>query len=133
MPFIWPPLLMSAMYSAYEYVPPWKEALSSTRCQKKRDSTCWSPSRQMTSLPEPTLASLSPLTMEVTRLATSLPLSRSFTAAMLAPSRVASPNRLWRSPESTARPTHRYLRAASGERSERRAKRAASEASTKEG
>ncbi len=38
------------MKSSYENVPPLNEALSSMRCQKKRDSSPWSPSRTMVTL-----------------------------------------------------------------------------------
>ena len=45
-----PPECTNCMKSSYENVPPLKEALSSMRCQKKRDSRPWSPSRTIVTL-----------------------------------------------------------------------------------
>jgi hypothetical protein len=45
-----PPEFTNCTKSSYENVPPLNEALSSMRCQKKRDSSPWSPSRTMVTL-----------------------------------------------------------------------------------
>ena len=93
------------MYSAYVQFPPWNVALSSTRFQKNRCSTDWSPSLQIVREPGEGRRVRRVETMEETREATSEPTDWRVIFDMSTPSRVGTAKRDWRRPVSAARPT----------------------------
>lgn len=100
------------MKSSYENVPPLKEALSSMRCQKKRDSSPWSPSRTMVTLANRhwgVSSSRRAETRALRREAKSLPIFCSPTCDMSTPSNELIPNKELSMAGSDDLPTHRNM------------------------
>mmetsp|Transcript_15915 Transcript_15915/g.35093 ORF Transcript_15915/g.35093 Transcript_15915/m.35093 type:complete len:205 (-) Transcript_15915:1960-2574(-) len=107
-----PPDSQNCTKSAYENVPPWKLAGSSTRCQKNRLSSPASPSRTTTTRGTSRSghpSSRSAETIEFRRVATSLPPVRRRICPMSAPSSELIPKSDVRRDGSDDRPTHRNV------------------------
>lgn len=107
-----PPELTNCRKSPYENVPPLKEALSSIRCQKKRDSRPWSPSRTMVTLGTRVWGVSSSRKADVIalrRAAKSFPLVCSLISDMFTPSNELVPKRELRIAGSEELPTHKNM------------------------